>query len=305
MTNILVTGGTGFLGSHLVKDLVSKGNTVVVIRRDNRPNKWLDVALKGAIVIEGDILDTVLVQRILADYGIQEVYHLAAQAILKTIVKDPLTAFNCKLMGCVSVLEAVRRTNPNIRVLVQTTDKVYDWSKMFVTEEDPLGSINGIYEASKVCEDTAARAYQHIYGLNIRISRPSNIYGYDLSDRIVPNTVRDCIRGKQPVIFEGQESMIRNYLYVEDYVSGVETVMANDGIFNIGTDDVYTQEEVVKRIAAKFDLEPVYKPNPNRIKELQQQAVCWDKLKALGWKPRYSFERGLKETIEKYLKYGF
>jgi dTDP-glucose 4,6-dehydratase len=176
---------------------------------------------------------------------------------------------------------------------------------MFVTEEDPLGSINGIYEASKVCEDTAARAYQHIYGLNIRISRPSNIYGYDLSDRIVPNTVRDCIRGKQPVIFEGQESMIRNYLYVEDYVSGVETVMANDGIFNIGTDDVYTQEEVVKRIAAKFDLEPVYKPNPNRIKELQQQAVCWDKLKALGWKPRYSFERGLKETIEKYLKYGF
>jgi CDP-glucose 4,6-dehydratase len=305
MTNILVTGGTGFLGSHLVKDLVSKGNTVVVIRRDNRPNKWLDVALKGAIVIEGDILDTVLVQRILADYGIQEVYHLAAQAILKTIVKDPLTAFNCNLMGCVSVLEAVRRTNPNIRVLVQTTDKVYDWSKMFVTEEDPLGSINGIYEASKVCEDTAARAYQHIYGLNIRISRPSNIYGYDLSDRIVPNTVRDCIRGKQPVIFEGQESMIRNYLYVEDYVSGVETVMANDGIFNIGTDDVYTQEEVVKRIAAKFDLEPVYKPNPNRIKELQQQAVCWDKLKALGWKPLYSFERGLKETIEKYLKYGF
>lgn len=303
--NILVTGGSGFLGSHLVRDLISKGNTVVVIRRDNRPNRWLDVALSGAIIINGDILDTSLVQRILADYTIQEIYHLASQAILKTIVKDPLTAFNCNVMGCVSVLEVVRRTNLNIRVLVQTTDKVYDWSKMFVTEEEPLGSINGIYEASKVCEDTVARAYQHIYGLNIRISRPSNIYGYDLSDRIVPNTIRDCIKGKHPIIFEGQETMIRNYLYVEDYVSGVEVVMANDGIFNIGTDDVFTQEDIVKRIAKVFNIEPIYKPNPNKIKELHQQAVCWDKLKALGWKPKYSFNDGLAETIERYKKYGF
>lgn len=301
--NILVTGGSGFLGSHLVRSLIKKGNSVIVIRRDNRPSSWLSEALNGATVIQGDIMDVALVQRVISDYFIDEVYHLAAQAILKSIVKDPITAFNVNLMGTVNLLESCRRVDKNIRILVQTTDKVYDWSKMFVTEEDALGNINGIYEASKICEDTAARAYAYIYGLNIRVVRPSNIYGYDLSSRIVPNTIKDCIMGIRPVIFEGQESMIRNYLYVEDYVEGVQVAMSHDGIFNIGTYDVFTQEDVVKRIAKVFNIEPIYKPNPNRIKELQQQAVCWDKLKALGWKPSYSFDDGLHETIEKYIKY--
>lgn len=99
--------------------------------------------------------------------------------------------------------------------------------------------------------------------------------------------------------------MVRNYLYVEDYVTGVELVMTNKGIFNIGTDDVFTQEEIVKKIAKLFNLEPVYKPNPNKIKELQEQAVNWDKIKALGWYPKYSFNDGIAETIEKYKKYGW
>ena len=176
--NILVTGGSGFLGSHLVRNL-AKNNKVVVIRRDNKPNLWIDEALKDSIIINGDILDSELIQRVLADYLIEEVYHLAAQAILRTIVKDPYSTFKVNVMGTVSVLEAIRRTEKNIKVLVQTTDKVYDWSKMFVTEKDPLGSVNGIYEASKVCEDTVARAYENIYGLDMRIVRPSNIYGYD------------------------------------------------------------------------------------------------------------------------------
>lgn len=303
MSNILVTGGSGFLGSHLVKNLVSKGNNVIVIRRDNRPSLWFNDALKGATIIQGDILDVELVQRVISDYLIEEIYHLAAQAILRTIIKDPLTAFKVNVMGTVNILEACRRVNSNIRILVQTTDKVYDWNKLYVTEEDALGNINGIYEASKICEDTVARAYEHIYSLNIRITRPSNIYGYDLSSRIVPNTIKDCIMGIRPVIFEGQEKMIRNYLYVEDYVTGVQVVMANKGIFNIGTDDVFTQEEIVKKIAKLFNIEPIYKPNPNRIKELQEQAVDWGKLKALGWKPEYSFDRGIMETIEKYKKY--
>ena len=274
--NILVTGGSGFLGSHLVRNL-AKNNKVVVIRRDNKPNLWIDEALKDSIIINGDILDSELIQRVLADYLIEEVYHLAAQAILRTIVKDPYSTFKVNVMGTVSVLEAIRRTEKNIKVLVQTTDKVYDWSKMFVTEKDPLGSVNGIYEASKVCEDTVARAYENIYGLDMRIVRPSNIYGYDLSSRIVPNTIRDCICGIRPVIFSGQEKMVRNYLYVEDYVTGVELVMTNKGIFNIGTDDVFTQKEIVKKIAKLFNLLPVYKPNPNKIKELQEQAVNWDR----------------------------
>jgi nucleoside-diphosphate-sugar epimerase len=302
--NIMVTGGTGFLGSHLVKDLTGD-NRVVVLVRDNISSKWLGEALKGAILVKGDILDTDLVQRVLSDYLIEEVYHLAAQAVLKSVIKDPLTAIKVNVVGAASVLEACRRTEKDIHIIVQTTDKVYEWSKLYVTEKDPLGSVNGIYEASKVAEDTIARAYENIFGINLRITRPSNIYGYDLSSRIIPNTIKDCLHGIRPVIFVGQEKMIRNYLYVADFVSAIELVMKQpNGIFNIGTPDVLTQEETVKKIAKLFNLEPIYKVRDRPMKEIQEQAVNYDKLMALGWKPKYSFDEGIAETIARYKKYG-
>jgi CDP-glucose 4,6-dehydratase len=305
--NILVTGGSGFLGSHLVKDL-AKDNKVVALVRDGNFTAWLrEVMYSGnVVVIKGDILETDLIQRILADYNIEEVYHLAACAVLKSVIKDPLTTFKVNAYGAASILEACRRVDKDIRIIVQTTDKVYDWNKMYVTETDPLGSVNGIYEASKVCEDTIARAYENIYGLNIRITRPSNIYGYDLSSRILPNTIIDCLKGNRPVIFAGQEKMIRNYLYVEDFVSGIELVMKQpNGVFNIGTPDVFTQEDVVLRVAKIFGLEPIYKPRDKPFKEIQEQAVNYDKLKILGWNPKFTFEDGLVETIRRYKLYGY
>lgn len=302
MTNILVTGGTGFIGSFLVKDL-SENNKVVVIVRDRLPNKWVKKALRKATIIKGDILDYELLRRVISDYQIEEVYHLAAQAIVSVAIKEPITTFKINTMGTVNLLEACRAVNPDIKILIQSTDKVYGGDRMYATEEDDLATTIGIYETSKACEDIISRAYRDIYNMNIRISRPCNVYGYDNSPRIIPNTIRQCLEGKRPIIFKGQENSIRQYVHVEDVVSALKLIMENFGIFNIGTDDIINQEEVVKVIAKFFNIEPIYMERKKPIKEIHQQCVRWDKLKSIGWMPKFSFEEGIKETIERFKEY--
>ena len=302
--NILVTGGSGFIGSYLIKEL-SKDNRVVTIIRDVIPTKWINEALSKVIIIKGDILDYGLLYRVINDYQIEEIYHLAAQAIVSVAINDPITTFKVNVMGTINILEACRQIDKNIRILVQSTDKVYGGDKMYVNEKDQLSSTIGVYETSKVCEDIIARLYGDYYSLNIRITRPCNVYGYDLAPRIIPNTIKDCLSGKTPIIYEGQENTIRNYIYIEDVIDALKCIMEHKGIFNVGTDDVLTQKEVVRIIAKFFNMEPIKIKRDKPIKEIHQQSVNWNKLKSIGWYPKYNFVKGIEKTIDTYKKYGW
>lgn len=304
MKNILVTGGSGFIGSHLVETL-SKNNKVVTIVRDLIPSKWLYKALANTIIVKGNILDDRLIYRVISDYDIEEIYHLAAQAIVSVAIKDPLTTFRINVMGTVNLLEACRHIDKDIKILIQSTDKVYGGDKMNVSEKDQLASTIGIYESSKVCEDIIARSYVDIYNMDIRVTRPCNVYGYDLAPRIIPNTIKCCLQGEQPVIYKGQENTIRNYIYIDDLIDALQLIMKHDGIYNIGTNDVLTQEQVVRIIAKFFSIEPIIKERKKIIKEIHQQSVNWDKLKSLGWMPKYSFKEGIEETIKKFKEYEY
>jgi nucleoside-diphosphate-sugar epimerase len=302
--NLLITGGTGFIGSHLVKALCEK-NRVVVIVRDFVPSSWLNEALTKCVGVRGDILDQNLIRRTLAEYKIERVIHCAAQAIVSTALKDPYGTFQINIQGTVCLLEACRQADVE-SVYVQSTDKVYG-ERMDATEEDPLVS-TGIYETSKVAEDLISQAYMNTYGMKILIGRPCNVYGYDQASRIVSNTVRSCLKDEQPIIFAG-ENTVRQYIYVDDLLRAITFLMdkAKTGIFNIGTDDVLTQEEVVQRICKLFAFPPtprtVKRDKP--IKEIQRQTISWNKLRDLVWEPQYLFETGVKQTIKKYQEYGF
>lgn len=311
MSNILITGGTGFVGSHLAHSLVAfpgSQNRVVVLMRDLHTGawgKWLAEALRGCTIIHGDVLDEKILRRVITDYDIEQVYHLACQAIVKAALKNPITTFEINAIGTANLLEVCRQIDSDLHVLVTSTDKVYGDNKMDVDETAPLGSTIGIYESSKAAQDIIARSYMDTYGLNIKVSRAGNIYGYDLSPRIVPNTIRSCITGETPVIFEGQENTIRQYVYVADVISALKLIMTKPkGVFNIGTPDILTQEEVVLKISGYFGMKPQYVKR-QAIKEIQQQSVNWKRLAAEGWQPKFTFEQGLKLTVETFKKYGY
>jgi len=309
MANIFVTGGNGFIGSHFVAQ-AKKTNRVVALVRDILPSpwaKWLSEALEGCTIVRGDLLDAELIRRAIADYSVDSVVHLAAQAIVKVAFKDPKTTFTVNVLGTLNVLETCRQMDVE-QILIQSTDKVYGDDRMNARETEPLGRTMGIYEQSKVAQDAVTRAYLDTYGLHIKITRPCNTYGYDLAPRIIPNTIKSCMRGDPPVIFEGQEKTVRQYIYVDDLVDALQLLMKRtqlEGIFNIGTDDILTQEEVVRKICNYFPLTPRVLKRDKPIKEIQKQSVNWNTLKSLGWTPTFTFETGIQETIKKFSQYGY
>jgi nucleoside-diphosphate-sugar epimerase len=304
---VLVTGGSGFIGSHLVKRLTSDGYEVVVLVRDVLPSpwsNWLNEALKGAVQARGDVLDFNVLRRAVSDYECEAIFHLAAQAVVRKAQADPSTTVQTNVLGTLNVLEAARQLDIPF-TYVMSTDKVY-FEGMDKKEEDALQA-GEIYGTSKAMADLLAQSYAKTYGLKIAIGRACNCYGYDPSPRIIPNTIRSCLKGESPIIYRGEETL-RQYIYVNDLVTAIIHLAENKltGIYNIATNDILTQEQVVLKILENFPtIKPKYVQREKPVKEIQKQSMNWNKIKNTGWTPKYSFEAGIKETIQKFQKYGF
>ena len=301
--NIFVTGASGFIGSHLVNHLKGK-NKVVALYRDVHPppwQTWLAEALEGCTLVRGDIQDDKTIRRVLAKYQIDQVYHLASQAIVSSAVKDPFGTFQTNVLGTVDVLEACRQVGVE-KILVMSTDKVYG-NKMDATESDPLIS-TGPYETSKTCADLIAQAYMKTYDMSIVIPRSCNAYGFDLSPRIVPNVVRSCLRGEPPVVYEGEETL-RQYVFVNDLCEALTHLTKHQsyrGVYNIATSNLLTQKQVVLEICKYFPLSPRFIKRNKPIKEIQSQSMICSQF---SWTPKHTFSQGIQETIQNFKQYGW
>lgn len=297
--SVFITGATGFIGSHLAKELSERGSEVVILSRDYIPSKWLDEALSKCIVVKGDVRNLKLIKRILNEYGTQQVYHLAAQAMVKIANQSPTETFDVNVMGTVNIIEACRDCEVK-KTLIQSTDKVYG-EGLDKTVENSLAPVE-IYGMSKACADLIAQNFTKVYGMQIIIARPCNAYGYDRNSRIIPNTIRACLRGEKPIIWK-MENTLRQYIFVEDLVEALIFLMENkeSGIYNIATPDILTPEEIVKTILKFFPhLEPKY------IEREQPTEICQQSMKMnpFGWGPKWTFEKGIEETIKRFRKYG-
>jgi CDP-glucose 4,6-dehydratase len=312
--NVFVTGADGFIGGWLAKGLVDAGAKVTVIIRDLKRQNALDfhsIREKTTIVV-GDIADYSVISRALNEYEIDTVFHLAAQAIVGTANRSPVSTFESNIKGSWTILEACRVTSTVKRVIVASSDKAYgNQEKLPYTEDQPLKGLYP-YDASKVCTDVLAQSYHTSYGLPVCITRNANTYGGADANmsRIVPDTICSALLGKELVI-RSDGTLERDYMYVQDAVDAYLTLgenMHRDDIvgeaFNFGVGEPVTVLELFNTIIKLTGSEMKPKILDQAKNEIKRQYLNVDKVKSmLSWKPKYTLESGLKETISWYEEY--
>lgn len=314
--NVFITGATGFIGSWLTGTLVEKGAHVVILVRDEHPKEkspHLEESYsKLSGIVWGDITNYGVIERIFNEYEIDTCFHLAAQAIVGVANRAPLSTFESNIKGTWNILEVARNSQMLKRLVIASSDKAYgEHEGLPYTEEYHLNAIHP-YDTSKACADMLAHTYFHTYGLSVAITRCANTYGGgDLNfSRIIPDTIRSVLQGKNPVI-RSDGTPVRDYLYVLDAVNAYLTLAekmdseeVRGQVFNFGTESPVTVLDLVNtiiRISGRTSLKPVVAGKGKTRGEIQKQYLSIEKAKRmLGWTPKYSLEKGLEETIKWY-----
>ncbi len=309
--NVLVTGCTGLLGSWLTKSLSKKEANVIGLIRDVVPKSNLNWSGfdKRIITVRGEIEDYFLLERILNEYEIDTVFHLAAQTIVTIANRNPISTFKANIEGTWNILEACRRSPLVKRIIVASSDKAYgDQEKLPYDEKTPLEGRHP-YDVSKSCADLICRSYYETYGLPVCVTRCGNFYGGgDLNfNRIVPGTIRAILNNEKPII-RSDGKFLRDYFYIKDGVKSymllaekMEDRKIHGEAFNFSTERPMTVLEIVNKILEMMDsdLEPhILNKTTNEIRD---QYLSAQKAKALlNWHPMYTLEEGINETIEWY-----
>lgn len=309
---VFITGCTGLLGSWLTEALVAAGADVVGLVRDYVPQSQLyrSGTVERIKVVRGELCDYDLLERTLAEYEIEYVYHLAAQTIVGIANRAPMSTFETNIRGTYMLMEAARR-NPTVRgIIVASSDKAYgDQPNLPYLESAPLQGRHP-YDVSKSCADLIAQTYAHSYQLPVIVIRCANLYGGgDLNwNRILPGTIRSVLQGERPII-RSDGTFKRDYLYVKDAVRGymmavccfADPQMFGE-TFNFGVGHPEQALDVVQtiiKVSNHPELTPIILDEVKN--EIQDQYLCSDKAgKMLGWEPQYSLEEGLAETMAWY-----
>jgi CDP-glucose 4,6-dehydratase len=307
-----VTGGTGLVGSWLVKRLIDAGADVVCLVRDWIPQS--EMVRRGWIekvkVVRGDICDRALQERVLGEYEIDTVIHLAAQTIVTIANRNPLSTFETNIAGTWNLLESCRRS-PRVRqVVVASSDKAYgDQQTLPYLENMPLQGQHP-YDVSKSAADLIAYSYAKSYDVPVVITRCGNFYGGgDLNwNRIIPGTIRSILRGQRPII-RSDGNYVRDYFYVEDGAAAYMLLAEALGqrrelkgqAFNFSNENQITVSEIVDRILRLMDSNLEADIHNEVTNEIRHQYLSASKAREiLNWQPLFTLEQGLQTTIDWY-----
>lgn len=304
-----VTGAYGFIGGHLTERLLAEGAEVITLKRDSPAHSLIEItgAERRCNVAAGDLSDHESLLRVLNEYGVTTIFHLAAQAIVAVANRSPLSTFETNIRGTYNLLEAARLAPTVERVVVASSDKAYGQHKDLPYREDAKLQPTFPYDASKAAADLVARSYAETYGLPVAVTRLANVYGggdFNFS-RLVPETARAILAGESPVI-RSDGSPERDFIYADDAVDAYLAIAdgladpANHGVaFNAGAGRPWPVLEIVRTMldVAGSDLEPDVQGEGVPAGEIDRQYLDSTLIgERLGWSAKWSLTDGLAET---------
>lgn len=310
---VLITGGAGFIGGNFVQYMVNKYADYDITNLDlltyaGELRKHSEIENKSNYhFVQADIADRKTVMSLFEQAKFDYVVHFAAESHVDRSITDPAVFVRTNVMGTQVLLDAARKIGVSKFVHV-STDEVYgelDFDPtVFFTEETPLQP-NSPYSASKASSDLLVRAYHETFGLPMNITRCSNNYGpYHFPEKLIPLTISK-VMNEQKVPVYGDGKNIRDWLHVWDHCAAIDLVLhegVSGEVYNVGGHNERTNLEVVKTIISTLGKsEDLIEFVTDRLGHDKRYAIDPTKLEKLGWKPTYTFETGIAQTIQWYI----
>ncbi|MCL2183221.1 MAG: dTDP-glucose 4,6-dehydratase [Chitinispirillia bacterium] len=322
MKNILVTGGSGFIGSNFVIHMIKNGSGCKIVNYDlltyaGNPDNLNGVKDDpGYSFVKGDICDQSAVKKLFDGNNFDAVVHFAAESHVDKSITGPARFVTTNVLGTQVLLQAAKESWANAgdtgskRFIHVSTDEVYGTlgETGYFTESTPLAP-NSPYSASKAGSDLLARAYFETFGFPSVITRCSNNYGpYQFPEKLIPLMITNALHDK-PLPVYGDGLNVRDWLYVQDHCKAIETVLNNGAageVYNIGGNNEKCNIDIVRLILAELGKpESLIKFVPDRLGHDRRYAIDASKIKReLGWEPSVNFETGIRDTIKWYLANG-
>lgn len=325
MKFILVTGGAGFIGSNFVKYFIDKYSEYIIVNLDaltyagNLKNLFELEGNSRYVFVKGDITDRTLVSKLFDEYKFDYVVNFAAESHVDRSIENPEIFLTTNVIGTQVLLDIAKKNwkvNPNdkyckkykesVKFVQVSTDEVYGalGKEGLFVETMPLMP-NSPYSASKASADMVVRAYSETFGMPVNITRCSNNYGpYQFPEKLIPLMINNCMNEKHLPVY-GDGLQIRDWLHVEDHCSAIDTVLHKGKygeVYNIGGNNEKANIDIVNLIIQFFGKsESLIKYVKDRPGHDRRYAIDNTKITTqLGWEPKYTFDEGIKETIEWY-----
>ena len=304
MKQILVTGGAGFIGSHLCERLLEEGNSVICLDNfysGSKENIWHLIGHPGFELVRHDVTEPYRVE-------VDEIYNLACPASPVYYQYDPIQTTKTSVFGTFHMLGLAKRTKA--KILQASTSEVYGDPAEHPQREDYWGNVNPIgirscYDEGKRCAESLCFDYYRIHGVNVKVIRIFNTYGPRMAvndGRVVSNFVVQALKGEDLTIY-GDGSQTRSFQYISDLVEGMIRMMASPegftGPVNLGNPGEFTMLELAEKVLAKVGGKSkiVFKPLPQDDPKMRRPDISLAK-KELGWEPKVSLDEGLDEVID-------
>ncbi|PET70553.1 dTDP-glucose 4,6-dehydratase [Priestia megaterium] len=310
--NILVTGGAGFIGSNFVRHMVETYPSYGIVNYDlltyaGNLENLKDIESHGNYTfVKGDINNREFVDHLVKYHNIDVIVNFAAESHVDRSITEPDIFIKSNVLGTQALLDVAKANNLKKYVQV-STDEVYGslGETGYFTEKTPLAP-NSPYSASKAGADMLVSAYHETFGMNVNITRCSNNYGpYHFPEKLIPLMVTNALEGKELPIY-GDGKNVRDWLHVKDHCTAIDLVIHKGEpgeIYNVGGHNERTNNEIVHLIVEKLNApKELIKFVEDRLGHDRRYAIDPTKLTTeLGWKPKYTFDTGIVETIQWYL----